>query len=403
MSMANKQNPPLHGVRVLSIEQFGAAPYGSMFLADLGAEVIKVENLPAGGDPSRRTGPYLLGDADSYYHQTWGSNKESVALDLKQQQDRVAFDLLAATADAVVNNLRGDLPASMGLDYASLSSVNPKLVCLHISAYGRDNGRAAWPGYDFLMQAEAGLMSLTGEPASSPARFGPSIIDYMTGMTGMVGLLSCLMRARQTGLGCDVDTSLFDVALHQLGYSATWYLNTGFAATRLPRSAHFSVGPVQTYPTRDGWIFVMCMTQKFWEALLDKLGRRDLAADARFDSPNLRGQHREALSEILDTEFRKHDSNHWLGILGSVLPVAPVLDVVQALENPFVGENGMIASVPHPLNQDMRMLANPLKIDGVRPAQAPCSPLGAGNARLVPQQTDAQPSPAAQREKEVLP
>ncbi len=403
MSMSNKQNPPLHGVRVLSIEQFGAAPYGSMFLADLGAEVIKVENLPAGGDPSRRTGPYLLGDADSYYHQTWGSNKESVALDLKQPQDRVAFDRLASTADAVVNNLRGDLPASMGLDYGSLSSVNPKLVCLHISAYGRDNGRAAWPGYDFLMQAEAGLMSLTGEPASSPARFGPSIIDYMTGMTGMVGLLSCLMRARQTGLGCDVDTSLFDVALHQLGYSATWYLNTGFAATRLPRSAHFSVGPVQTYPTRDGWIFVMCMTAKFWEALLDKLGRRDLAADARFASPTLRGQHREALSEILDVEFRKHDSSHWLGILGSVLPVAPVLDVVQALENPFVGENGMIASVPHPLNQDMRMLANPLKIDGVRPAQTPCSPLGAGNARLVPQQTDAPPSPTAQRKKEVLP
>jgi len=401
--MSNNQNSPLHGVRVLSIEQFGAAPYGSMFLADLGAEVIKVENLPAGGDPSRRTGPYLLGDADSYYHQTWGSNKESVALDLKQPQDRVAFDRLAATADAVVNNLRGDLPASMGLDYARLSSVNPKLVCLHISAYGRDNGRAAWPGYDFLMQAEAGLMSLTGEPCSSPARFGPSIIDYMTGMTGMVGLLSCLMRARQTGLGCDVDTSLFDVALHQLGYSATWYLNTGFAATRLPRSAHFSVGPVQTYPTRDGWIFVMCMTQKFWEALLDKLGRRDLAADPQFASPNLRGQHREALSEILDAEFRKHDSRHWLGILGSVLPVAPVLDVVQALENPFVGENGMIASVPHPLNQDMRMLANPLKIDGVRPVQTPCRPLGAGNARLVPQQTSAPPLPAAQREKKVLP
>jgi len=403
MSMSNKQPPPLQGVRVLSIEQFGAAPYGSMFLADLGAEVIKVENLPAGGDPSRRTGPYLLGDADSYYHQTWGSNKESVALDLKQPQDRLAFDRLAATADAVVNNLRGDLPASMGLDYASLSSVNPKLVCLHISAYGRDNGRAAWPGYDFLMQAEAGLMSLTGEPSSSPARFGPSIIDYMTGMTGMVGLLSCLMRARQTGLGCDVDTSLFDVALHQLGYSATWYLNTGFAATRLPRSAHFSVGPVQTYPTRDGWIFVMCMTAKFWEALLDKLGRRDLAADARFASPTLRGQHREALSQILDAEFRKHDSSHWLGMLGSVLPVAPVLDVVQALENPFVGENGMIASVPHPFNQDMRMLANPLKIDGVRPAQTPCSPLGAGNARLVPQQTDVSPSPAAQRKKGVLP
>ncbi len=377
---------PLKGTRILSIEQFGAAPYGSMFLADLGAEVIKIENLPAGGDPSRRTGPYLLGDADSYYHQTWGSNKGSVALDLKLPHDRAAFELLVATADAVVNNLRGDLPSSMGLDYASLSPLNPRLVCLHISAYGRDNSRAAWPGYDFLMQAEAGLMSLTGDPASSPARFGPSIIDYMTGMTGMVGLLSCLIRARDTGRGCDVDTSLFDVALHQLGYSATWYLNTGFAATRLPRSAHFSVGPVQTYPTRDGWIFIMCMTQKFWESLLDGLGRRDLAADPRFATPNLRGEHRDALSEILDSEFRRHDTRHWLDSLGSVLPVAPVLDVVQALENPFVAESGMVATVPHPHNKDMRMLANPLKIDGVRPAQEACRPLGADNERLLRQQ-----------------
>jgi crotonobetainyl-CoA:carnitine CoA-transferase CaiB-like acyl-CoA transferase len=379
-----------------------------MFLADLGAEVIKIENLPAGGDPSRRTGPYLLGDADSLYHQTWGSNKESVALDLKLPADRAAFERLAATADALVNNLRGDLPASMGLDYASLSRINPRLVCLHISAYGRDNGRAAWPGYDFLMQAEAGLMSLTGEPGASPARFGPSIIDYMTGMTGMVGLLSCLMRARDSGLGCDVDTSLFDVALHQLGYSATWYLNTGFAATRLPRSAHFSIGPVQTYPTRDGWVFIMCMTQKFWESLLDKLGRTDLAGDPRFASPNLRGQNRDALSEILDAEFRKHDTRHWLDNLGSVLPVAPVLDVVQALENPFVAENGMIAQVPHPHKQDMRMLANPLKIDGVRPAQEVCAPLGAGNERLLRppvQATTAKATAAAsasQPDKETL-
>src|SRR5262249_25087720 len=138
------------------------------------------------------------------------------------------------------NNLRGDQAEKLGLDYAALSPINPKIVCGHISAYGRDNERASRPGYDFLMQAEAGLMSLTGDPDGDPARFGPSIIDFMTGVTLDVGLLACLLAAQRTGIGCDVDISLFDVALHQLNYSATWFLNGGFTARRLPRSSHFS-------------------------------------------------------------------------------------------------------------------------------------------------------------------
>src|SRR5262245_41035583 len=132
-----------------------------------------------------------------------------------------------------MNNLRGDQPEKLGLDYRSLAAVSPAIVCLHISAYGRDNSRKAWPGYDFLMQAEAGLMSLTGEPDGPPTRFGPSIIDYMTGTTSMVGLLACMLAAQRTGRGCDVDVSLYDVALHQLGYAGTWYLNGGGPAARL--------------------------------------------------------------------------------------------------------------------------------------------------------------------------
>jgi crotonobetainyl-CoA:carnitine CoA-transferase CaiB-like acyl-CoA transferase len=373
---------PLQGMRILSLEQFGAAPYGAMFLADMGADVIKIENQTIGGDPARHTGPYLLGENDSLYHQTWGSNKRSVALDLKLPEDRRAFEKLVAGADAVINNLRGDLPAKMELDYKSLAHLNPALVCLHISAYGRDNERASRPGYDFLMQAEAGLMDLTGEPGGAPSRFGPSIIDYMTGLTGMVGLLGCLHRAKQTGEGCDVDTCLFDVALHQLGYAASWYLNEKHVSKRLARSAHFSVAPVQTFPTADGWIFIMCMTDKFWDALLAALSRTDLKTDARFATPGTRGEHREALSEILDAEFRKRSSEHWLSTLGKVIPIAPVLDMEQALNNPFVQEAGMVRDVPHPLKPDMRLLANPLKFDGKRPDQVAGSALGADNALL---------------------
>jgi crotonobetainyl-CoA:carnitine CoA-transferase CaiB-like acyl-CoA transferase len=377
-------NKPLNGVRVVSVEQFGAAPYGSMFLADLGAEVIKVENAAIGGDPARQTGPYRLGTGDSEYFQTWNMNKKSVALDLKTEEGRAALEHLIRGADAVMNNLRGDLPAKMGLDYKSLAKIKPSIVCLHISAYGRDNERAAWPGYDYLMQAEAGLMHLTGEPEGPPARLGaPSIIDHSTGLTAMVGLLSAIIQARATGQGCDVDTCLLDVALHQLGYTAIWYLNEGHQSMRQYRSAHFSVAPVQTFPTADGWIFVMCMTDKFFAALTDVLQRPDLKTDARFSTAPARQANREALTQALDEELRKHPTQHWLAKLEGVLPVAPVFDMEQALENPFLRETQMISHVPHPHRPDLRVLSNPIKIDGQRLSQQVCSPLGADNTQLL--------------------
>ena len=375
---------PLSGVRIVSIEQFGAAPYGTMFLADLGAEVIKVENASIGGDPARKTGPYMLGEADSEYFQTWNTNKKSVALDLKSEAGRAGLARLIAGADAVVNNLRGDLAAKMGLDYAALSAAKPSIVCLHISAYGRDNERASWPGYDYLMQAEAGLMHLTGEPDGPPARIGaPSMVDHVTGLTAMVGLLAAIIQARATGKGCDIDTCLFDCALHQLGYTAIWYLNEGHLSTRQHRSAHFSVAPVQTFPTADGWIFVMCMTDKFWDALVATLEQPRLRADPRFATQATRQENREALTAALDAVFRGQPTAHWMSLLAGVLPAAPVFDMEEALENPFVRTTQMIRAVPHPARPGMRMLANPLKVNGQRLDQLACSPVGADNARYL--------------------
>ena len=146
---------PLSGVRILSIEQFAAGPYGTLLLAGMGAEVLKIENAAIGGDPARHTGPHMLGAGDSQYFQTWNLNKKSITLDLKDPADRRRFEALVKSADAVVNNLRGDQPAKLGLEYAQLGQIKRSIVCLHISAYGRDNARAAWPSYDYLMQAEA--------------------------------------------------------------------------------------------------------------------------------------------------------------------------------------------------------------------------------------------------------
>jgi len=375
---------PLQGVRIVSVEQFGAAPYGTMLLADLGAEVIKIENAAIGGDPARKTGPYFLGENDSEYYQAFNINKKSVAIDLRSAEGKAALGELVATADALVNNLRGDLPAKMGLDYKAVSSINPKLVCVHVSAYGRDNERASWPGYDYLMQAESGLMHLTGEPDGPPSRLGaPSMIDQTTGLAAAVGLLSAIIHARSTGKGCDVDTCLLDVALHQLGYVATWYLNEGHTSMRQPRSAHYSVAPVQTFPTLDGWVFIMCMTDKFWGELLAALGRTDLASDPRFTTQSLRQVNRGALMGIIDGELRQHNTAFWLDKLNGVLPIAPVLDLAQALDSPFLQTTEMIHTISHPARPDMRVLSNPIKINGERLAQTPCSAYGADTRAYV--------------------
>jgi len=374
---------PLSGIRILALEQFASAPYGSMFLADLGAEVIKIENPATGGDPARHAGPYALGAHDSEYFQGWNTNKLSVALDLATERGRGDFERLVRSADALIDNLRGDVPGKLGLDHASLAHLNPAIVCLHISAYGRDNERAARPGYDYLMQAEAGLMSLTGEPEGPPTRYATSTIDYMTGMTGVVGLLACLMEARRTGKGRDVDVSLFEVALHQLNYVATWYLNEHHVTSRAARSAHFSLGPVQTYPTADGWVYVMCMTEKFWKALLEGLGRRDLETDARFATAELRERNRVALTACLDTVFRAHPTRHWIGRLSERLPIAPVNDLAGALDSEFVRRTGAVARVAHAHREDLRLLANPIRLDGVRLEQHACSPLDADRDKLL--------------------
>jgi crotonobetainyl-CoA:carnitine CoA-transferase CaiB-like acyl-CoA transferase len=375
---------PLQGVRIVSVEQFGAAPYGTMLLADLGAEVIKIENAAINGDPARKTGPYFLGENDSEYYQAFNINKKSVAIDLRSAEGKAALAKLIATADALVNNLRGDLPAKMGLDYRTLSAANPKLVCVHVSAYGRDNERASWPGYDYLMQAESGLMHLTGEPDGPPSRIGaPSMIDQTTGLTMAVGLLSAVIQARSTGKGCDVDTCLLDVALHQLGYVATWYLNEGHTSTRQPRSAHFSVAPVQTFPTSDGWVFIMCMTDKFWGELLAAIGRTDLASDPRFMTQALRQANRGALMDVIDGEMKKQPTEFWLKRLNGVLPIAPVLELPQALDSPFLRATEMIHTIGHPAKPDMRVLSNPIKINGERLSQKPCSPYGADTAAYV--------------------
>jgi crotonobetainyl-CoA:carnitine CoA-transferase CaiB-like acyl-CoA transferase len=376
---------PLEGLRVLTFENFGAGPFGSLYLADLGAEVIKIESCAAGGDATRNMGPYFLGPNDSHFFQTFNVNKKSVLLNVKTPEGKAAFRKLAATAHVVLNNLRGDQPEKLGLTFDALKDVNPRLVCAHLSAYGRDNERKGWPGYDYLMQAEAGFLHLTGEPGTPPSRMGLSIIDYMTGITTSVAILAALYGVGRDGTGGDIDVSLFDVALHQLSYPGSWYLNEGLVTGRLPRSSHPSAVPVQLFRTADGWIFLMCMTDKFWQVLCDAIDRRDLVAHPDYATAAARRANRDALTVVLDEVLSAASTAEWLARLAGLLPAAPVYDLPQALDNPYLQTIGMLQNVPHPLKQDFRIISNPIKLDGARLPAARGPALGEHSAELLRQ------------------
>ena len=372
---------PLAGVRVLSLEQYGAGPYGSMFLAQLGAEVIKIEP-PKGGDSARATGPFFLGHDDSLFYQTFNLNKRSITLDLKSPQGQDILHRLVKTAEAVTNNARGDQPAVLGIDYAALGKVNPAIVCVHASAYGRNNPRAAWPGYDYLMQAEAGFLSVTGEPDAPPTRFGLSMVDFITGTMLATATLAALIDARATGRGRDMDVCLLDAAIHQTSYPALWYLNKGHDIGRTPRSAHPSVVPSQLIKSQDGWVFVMAQLPKFWARLADELGLGGLKDDPRFRTNADRHAHRDELIALIEAVTTTRPTAHWVDLLGGKVPVAAVNDLGQALDSDWMKANGMVTEVEHATGP-MRILANPIMVDGERLPNRAAPALGADTAELL--------------------
>jgi crotonobetainyl-CoA:carnitine CoA-transferase CaiB-like acyl-CoA transferase len=369
---------PLSGVRVLAVEQYGAGPFGTMFLADQGAEVIKIENPGDGGDMSRAVGPHFFAPGDSEFFHSFNRNKKSLTLDLARPEGQAVLRDLVRSADAVASNLRGDVPARLGLVYESLRAANPRIVCAHLSAYGRSGPRADWPGFDYLMQAEAGYFSLTGEPGAPPARFGISIVDLMTGLGLAYALLAALTAARATGAGRDID-----VALHNTSYLATWYLNEGVVTGRLPRSAHPSLTPCQLYRTRDGWIYIMCNKEKFWPALCAKLGRPEWSADERFRMFPDRLRNRDTLTEMIDREIATRTTQEWLERFAGVVPAAPINDLAQALENPFVTEHGRLQTLPHRSRGSYRMVAPPVRCAGEEPPARPAPALGEHTESLL--------------------
>jgi crotonobetainyl-CoA:carnitine CoA-transferase CaiB-like acyl-CoA transferase len=367
---------PLSGLRIIAVEQYGAGPFGSMLLADLGAEVIKIENPAEGGDVSRSVGPHFFSDGDSHFFQAFNRNKKSLTLNLKHASAGDVLHRLVRTADATYDNLRGDQAEKLKLTYASLQEFNPRIVCAHLSAYGRTGPRKTWPGYDYLMQAETGYLSLTGEPDGPPSRCGLSIVDLMTGQAAAFALVSGVLSARTTGKGRDIDVNLFDTALQNLCYLAVWYLNAGVNQGREPRSSHPSLTPSQLYRTRDGFIFIMCNKEKFWPELCRAIGRTEWSTRADYKDFKARLANRAKLTRELDEVLSQRTTAEWIALFGGRVPAAPVHDVQSALENPFVTEGGRVRTVAHP-SGPIRLLASPITCPG---EETPCEsapPLGA--------------------------
>jgi len=385
--MSSKAGSLLSGYRVLAVEQYGAAPFGTQYLADMGAEIIKIEQPDDGGDVGRHVGPHFMEGlpetARSIFYQGLNAGKKSITLNLRKEEGRALFRKLVPTAHAVASNLRGDVPVRLGLTYDQLRDAHPAIVCAHLTGYGRDGERANWPGYDYLMQAEAGYFSLTGEPDSPPARMGLSMVDYMTGVVMSLGLVSGMLNARGSGIGCDVDVSLYDVALHNLNYVGHWYLNAGKECGREPRSSHPSLTPCQLYRTADGWIYLMCNKEKFWARLCEKIDRPAWINDARFHNFAARLQHRHLLTGMLDGALSERTTAEWMKVFAAIVPAAPILSVGEALEAPFAQTGDRIRTIATPHGGSMRILRSPLRTsrpdDG--PRLAPC--LGQDTAAVL--------------------
>lgn len=373
---------PLDGLRILALTQLGAGPYGMQVLGDLGAEIIKIEDPTTGGDEARSVPPEPIG-GDSLYYQSFNRHTRSLTLNLRTPAGHELFLRLAARVDAVYANPRGDLPAKLGLDYASLKDVNPRIVCCTLTGFGRSGPRAADPAYDYLLQALAGFMTVTGEPDGPPVRSGVAVVDFAGGVMSALGLMVALLRARATGIGGDVDVSLHDTAVSMLTYFATSYLRSGVEPRRFRHGSHSSVVPSQSFATRDGWVLVMCMKEKFWRRLIELIGRPDLAGDPRYAGFAERLQHREALLAELEPLFRTGTTAEWIALLRGQVPCAPVNTIAQALADEQVLHRNMVVAVEHPRYGTLREVGCPIKIDDLEPRYAPGATLGADTDTIL--------------------
>jgi crotonobetainyl-CoA:carnitine CoA-transferase CaiB-like acyl-CoA transferase len=353
---------PLEDIRVIALEQYGAGPFGSVHLADLGAEVIKIEDPASGGDIGRYVPPYQEGE-DSLFFEVFNRNKRSLSLDLTTAGGRAVFEDLVRVSDVVYSNLRGDVPAKIGITYRDLKHLNERIVCCALTGFGMTGPRASEPGYDYILQGSAGWMDITGEPDGPPTKSGLSLVDYSGGLVAGLSILAGVHAARRDGAGMDCDVSLFDTAIGMLTYPAIWALNGDFQPTRTHHSAHPSLVPFQAFQAADGWLVVACPKEKFWTRLAATAGRPELATDPRFADFAARRRNAAELLAILDDVFAARTVADWLAALRAAgVPCGPVNSVRDALSDTQTAARGMVVETEHPRFGTVRQVRSPVRV-----------------------------------------
>jgi crotonobetainyl-CoA:carnitine CoA-transferase CaiB-like acyl-CoA transferase len=336
---------PLAGIRVLDLTRVLAGPFATMLLADLGADVIKVER-PGDGDETRHIPPQR--DGESHYFLSVNRNKRGIVLDFKDPRGRELALELARASDVLMENFRPGVTGRLGLDYEAVRQVNPEIVYCSISAFGQSGPLATRSAFDVAMQAMGGVMSLTGEPGGPPMRSGLPLADLATGLFAAVGLLAAVVEKQRTGRGQLVDVAMFDSMAGLLTQYAGRYFMTGESAQRVG-NGHPGVAPYGTYEAKDGDIVIANLGERFWPKIARAIGRPDLAGDERFRTNARRVARRGELDELINAETRKRTVAEWEAVFETYdVPHAPVLTVQQVLEHPQAKARGMVTEVDHP-------------------------------------------------------
>jgi crotonobetainyl-CoA:carnitine CoA-transferase CaiB-like acyl-CoA transferase len=357
----------LSGITIIDLTQALAGPYCTQFLADMGADVIKIER-PGSGDQSRGWGPPFVSDESAYFMGT-NRNKASLTLDLQQEEGRQVLYKLIDTADVLVHNVpRQATRSKLGIDAESVRRRNSRIIWTSISGFGLTGPEAEKPGYDVIAQGMSGTMALTGEPGQGPVRFPTPMADITTGMYAAMGILTALYERERSGKGQDIDVALLDSQVTWLSNVASAFLATATAPEKRG-NVHPNIAPYQPFHAADGWFILAAGTEKHWERVLGVLEVTEtVGKDPRFATNRDRVAHRAALEEVLEEHFRRQPVAHWITAFEAAgIPCGPILTPPEALEHPHLAARDMIVSMEHPTAGPVRALGNPVKLNRTPP------------------------------------